>query len=116
MPLGPLQIHAHEHLDPVLSLHPTLADGDRDHGVVIRIWIGEEQIKLARAQLGRDRRLFFGDLLGQLRVARRQLVELDQVAGALLQLFPGFDQLPVLSCFARQPTGAARVVPDTRLR
>jgi len=83
---------------------------------VIRVRIGEQQIELSRAQLGRDRRLFFGDLFRQLRVAGCELVELDQVAGALLQLFPGLDQLSVLSGFARERAGAARVVPDARLR
>src|SRR6266852_5891226 len=76
MALGPLHVHAHEHLDPVLRLHPTLADGDRDHGVVIRVWVGEEQVELSRAELGRDRGLLLRDLPGQLWIARGELVEL----------------------------------------
>ena len=89
MALSPLQVHAHEHLDPVLRLHPTLADGDRDHGVVIRVWIREEEVELARPQLGRELRLFLADLLRKLWVTGRELVELDEVASAPFQLFPG---------------------------
>src|SRR5260370_8584782 len=97
MALRPLQVHAHEHLDPVLRLHPTLADGNRDHGVVIRVWVGEEQVELPRSQLARELRLFLFDLLCELRVTRRELIELDEVARALLELLPGPYQLAVLA-------------------
>jgi hypothetical protein len=67
---------------------------------VIGVRIGEQEVELSRAQLGRDRGFFLGDLLGQLRIAGGELVELDQVAGALFQLDPGLDQLPVLGPFS----------------
>src|SRR5260370_40224520 len=54
-PLRPLEVHAQQHLDPVLSLHPTLADGDGDHGVVAGVRIREQQVQLMRAQLLLDR-------------------------------------------------------------
>ena len=79
---------------------------------MIRVRVGEEQVELSRAELGRDRGLLLRDLLGQLRVARGQLVELDQVAGAFFELRPGLDQLPVLGPFSRERTRAARLVPD----
>jgi hypothetical protein len=69
---------------------------------VIRVGIGEEQVELSRAELGRDRGLLFRDLLGQLRIARGELVELDQVAGAFFELLPSLDELPVLGAFSRE--------------
>ena len=83
---------------------------------MIRVRVGEEQVELARAQLGRDRRLFFGDLLRELGVAGGQLVELDQVAGPLLQQLPGLDEIAILGCLARERTRSARVVPNAWLR
>jgi hypothetical protein len=56
---------------------------------VIRIWVGEEQVELARSQLARQLRLFFLDLVRELGVTGRKLVELDEVASALLELLPG---------------------------
>jgi hypothetical protein len=56
---------------------------------VIRIWVGEEQVELARSQFARQLRLFLLDLLRELRVTGRKLVELDEVASALLELLPG---------------------------
>jgi hypothetical protein len=82
---------------------------------VIRVRVGEEQVQLARAQFGRDRSLFLRDLLGQLRIAGGELVELDQVAGAFFELLPGLDQLSVLGPFPGLRARAARVVPDPGL-
>src|SRR5450756_1447929 len=87
--LGPLEVHAHEHLNPVLRLYPTLTDGQRDHGVVVGERIGEQQVQLARSQVIEDRGSFLVQLPFQVRIAARELVELDQVAGALLQSVPG---------------------------
>jgi hypothetical protein len=83
---------------------------------VIRVRVVEEQVQLSRAQLGRERRLFLGDLLRQLRIAGRELVELDEVASTLLDLVPAPDERSILSRFTRQRAGAARIVPDPRLR
>jgi hypothetical protein len=69
MALCPFQVHAHQHLDPVLRLHPTLADGDRHHGVVICIRVREQQVELTRTQLSGQRSLLLSDLLCQLWVA-----------------------------------------------
>jgi hypothetical protein len=55
---------------------------------VIRVGIGEQQVELARAQLGVERLSFLLHLLLELRVSRGQLIELDQVAGALFQPVP----------------------------
>jgi hypothetical protein len=82
---------------------------------VIRVRVREEQVELSRAQFGRDRGLLFRDLLGQLRIARGQLVELDQVAGTFFELRPGLDQLPVLGPFSRERACASRLVPDPGL-
>jgi len=83
---------------------------------VIRVRVGEEQVQLPRAQLGRERRLFLGDLLRQLGVAGRELVELDEVASALFDLVPAPDERSILGRFTRQRAGAARIVPDPWLR
>jgi hypothetical protein len=44
------------------------------------------------------------------------LVELDQVAGALLQPLPGLDEIAILGRLARERARAARIVPDSGLR
>jgi hypothetical protein len=41
---------------------------------VIRVWVGEEQVELARSQLGGQLRLLLFDLLRELRVTGRELV------------------------------------------
>jgi hypothetical protein len=82
---------------------------------VIRVGVGEEKVELSRAQLCRDRCLLVRDLLGQLWIARGELVELDQVAGTFFELLPGLDQLPVLGPFSRERARAARIVPDPGL-
>jgi len=83
---------------------------------VVRVWVCEEQVELSLTQLGRQLRLFIGDLLRQLGVARSQLVELDQVASAFLELIPRLDQLAILGRFARECARATGIVPDTGLR
>jgi len=49
-----------------------------------------------RAHLLGQRRTFLGQLLLELRVATRQRVQLDEVAGAPLQAVPRRDHLAVL--------------------
>jgi hypothetical protein len=44
------------------------------------------------------------------------LIELDQIAGALLELLPRLDEVAVLRRLARQRAGTARIVPNARLR
>jgi hypothetical protein len=82
---------------------------------VIRVWISEEQVELSLTQLGRQLCFFIGDLLGQLGVARSQLVELDQVSSALLELIPRLDELAILGRFARESARATGIVPDAGL-
>ena len=69
--LGPLQVHAQEHLDPVLRLDPALTDRDRHDRVVVRVGIGEEQVQLVRAQLALDSRLLARDLAFEVGIALR---------------------------------------------
>ena len=83
---------------------------------MIRVRISEQEVELARTQVGRQRRLLLSDLLGELRIARREMVELDQIASALLQLVPGLDQLAILGSFPGVCTGTARIIPNTGLR
>ena len=115
MPLRPLEIHAHQHLDPVLGLHPTLADGDRDHGVVRRVRVGEQEVELARAQLRGKCVSLLRDLRFELGVALRQLIDLNEVTGAAFDAIPCRQQLPVLRCLARNRARARRIVPRAGL-
>jgi hypothetical protein len=82
---------------------------------VIRVRVGEEKVELSGSELGRDPGLLLGHLFGQLGVTRGELVELDQVAGALFELLPGLDQVAVFGPFSGERAGAARIVPDPGL-
>ena len=113
--LRPLQIHAHQHLDPVLRLDAALADGQRDDCIVVRIWIGEEEIQLSSTQLGRHGRAFLRHLRLQVGVALGELIQLDEVTRAALEPVPGGNQLAMLRRLARQLTCARGVVPDAGL-
>ena len=83
---------------------------------MIRVWVGEEQIELTRSQLARQLRLFLFDLLRELRVTGRKLIELDEVASPLLELLPGSYQLAVLGRLPPEGARIPRVVPDAGLR
>ena len=83
---------------------------------MISVWVGEEQVELARSQLARQLRLFLFDLLCELRVTGRELVELDEVASALLELLPGSYQLAILGGLPSKGARVSRVVPDAGLR
>jgi hypothetical protein len=83
---------------------------------VIRVGIGEEQVELARSELRSELGLFFFDLLRELRVAGRELVELDEIARPLFQLLPGSYQLAVLGRLPPEGARIPRVIPDAWLR
>jgi hypothetical protein len=83
---------------------------------VIRVWVGEQQVQLARSQLARQLRLFLLDLLCELRVTGGELIELDEVASTLFELLPGSYQLAVLGRFPPEGARRARVIPDAGLR
>ena len=79
-----------------------------------------EDLPLTRAergdQLGRHRRFpLLGQLLFEVRVTVGELVELDQVAGTLLEAIPAPDQLAVFGGLTRHLACAGRVVPHARL-
>jgi len=83
---------------------------------VVRVWVCEKQVELARSQLAGQLRLFIFDLLRKLRVTGGELVELDEVASALLQLLPGSYQLAVLGRLPPECARIPRVIPDAGLR
>jgi len=83
---------------------------------VIRVGIGEQQVELARSQLRCELGLFFFDLLRELRVAGRELVELDEIARPLFELLPGSYQLAVLGRLPPERARIPRVIPDAWLR
>src|SRR5438445_253805 len=104
--LGPLEVHTHQHLDPVLRLHRTLADRDGDDGVVVGVGVGEEKVELVRAELVLDRRALLLDLRLELRIALGQLVQLPEVTGPPLEAVPGGDQGSVVGALTRHLAGA----------
>ena len=83
---------------------------------MIRVWVGEEQVELTRSELASQLRLFLLDLLRELRVTGRKLIELDEVARALLELLPGSYQLAVLGRLPSKGARIPRVIPDAGLR
>ena len=83
---------------------------------MIGVRVGEKKIELSRAQLASELRLFFGNLLCELGIARRQVVELDQITRPFFELVPCPDKLSMFGRFARQGAGTARVVPGAGLR
>ena len=76
-----------------------------------RVGVGEQQVQLALAQLGLDRAQLSGDLLLQVGVALRQLVELDEVPRASLELLPRRGELPVLERLSGLVARGRGVVP-----
>ena len=113
--LRPLQVHAEQHLDPVLGLDAPLPHRDRDHGVVRCVLIREQQVELARPQLRGHRRALLGHLLSQLGIVLRQLVELHEVASAPLETVPSVNEVAVLRGLARELTRVVGIVPDAGL-
>jgi hypothetical protein len=81
---------------------------------VIGVGIVEEQGQLTIVELALQRLQLRLQLLGQLGILLGQLAELDQIAGAPLQLIPDGGLVPVLGGFARKLARPRRVVPDVR--
>ena len=115
-PLRPLEVHAQQHLDPVLGLDAALAHGDRQDRVVVGVRVGKEQVELVRSNLSAQRRSLLLHLLLQVGIVLAELIQLDEVKRPALESIPGGDELAVLAGFARHLAGATRVVPRTRLR
>ena len=116
MSLRPLEVHAHQHLHPVLGFDPALADRDGHDCVVVGVRIGEQQVELVRTQLPGEGRTFLDDLLLELLVVLRKLLELDEVASPPLEAGPRGDQVAMLAGLSGLLACAARVVPGARLR
>src|SRR5207248_5859808 len=110
----PLQVHAEQHLDPVLGFDSTLANRDGDDRAVVGVWVREQEVELVCAELPGHRRTLLGDLLSQLWIVLRQLLELHEVAGATLETIPGRDQLAALGGLTGDRAGMTRVIPDAR--
>ena len=115
MALGPLQVHAHQHLDPVLRLHPALAHRDGYDRVVVGVGIGEQQVELVRVKLLGQRRALLRDLFFELGIVLRQLIELDEITCAPFEPVPGRDQLAVLRGLSGHRAGAPWIVPNAGL-
>ena len=80
-----------------------------------RVRIGEQQVELSPPKLRGDRRPLSGDLLPQLAIVVRQLVELDDIARAPFEPVPCVDELAVLRGLAGEVTRAVGIVPDAGL-
>ncbi len=80
------------------------------------VWIGEQEIELVGAQLAANLRELCRDLLAQVGVAFRQLIQLDNVARTPLEPIPRRDQLAILGGLSRHLTRLSGVIPDPWLR
>ena len=78
------------------------------------VGIGEQEIELALLELGPDRAQLLGDLLAELGIALRQLIELDDVAGATLELLPRGRELAIFERLARAVARRRGIVPRAR--
>ncbi|TMD99899.1 MAG: hypothetical protein E6I72_00010 [Chloroflexi bacterium] len=66
------------------------------------------------AELPGHRRTLLSDLLPQLGIVLRELLELHEVSGATLETIPCRDQLAVLGGFTGDRAGMTRVIPGAR--
>ena len=82
-PLGPAEVHAQEHLPPVLRVGPPFPRVDRDDRVARVVLAGEERLLLQPVELQLQARDALGHLV-QLAVVRGERDELVQV-GRLLR-------------------------------
>jgi hypothetical protein len=114
--LGPEQVHAQEHLRPVLGISATRTGVDADERHVVRVWVVEEQIDLAAADLLLECAQLFLEVRGH-RVVRLVLEhrrELSGVAGTLRQRFPRGQVIADSRGFLVERRGVARIVPEIR--
>jgi len=81
---------------------------------VVGVRVGEQEIELARTELPAQLGALLFDLLLQVGIAFRELVELDEVSRASLESIPGGDELSVFRGFARRLPRPPGVIPDTR--
>src|SRR5947207_2407234 len=95
MPVGrcairPSQVHAHEHLGPVLRLGAAGAGVDREDGVLPVLGAGEHDLELERLELAAHARQPFLDLRAEALVARLdghlpQELRLRRLAGEVVE-------------------------------
>jgi hypothetical protein len=82
---------------------------------VVGVGIREEQVQLPLLKLGGQGLQLAGELARELRIARRQLVQLDQVGRAPLQALPGLDLPACVGSLPRRAPSLDRIVPDAGL-
>ena len=112
-PLSPLEVHAHQHLHPVLGIDAACPRADREDRIVRGIRIGEEEVELERPELAFDLRPLALQLGHQLGIFEPG--QLDQVAGPGLQARPTGDLFAELRRLPPVASGLRRVVPDPGL-
>jgi hypothetical protein len=78
---------------------------------VARVRVGEQEVELALPQLGGDRAQLLRDLLAQLGVILGELVELDQITRAPLELLPRGRELAVFERLTRPVARRRGIVP-----
>ena len=111
-PLGPAQVHAQEHLGPVLRVGAAGPGADSDHGVACVVAAVEQARLLERPQPLLQRAKLGVELAGELGVVGRQLGELLEVRQVRLE---GAKRLqPALGCGVRRGRagGLLGVVPE----
>jgi hypothetical protein len=111
---APAQVHAHEHLGPVLGLGAARTRVDGDDGVVAVSFAGEHAHELELAHAAHERGDLLADLLEHGLVVRRELDELGQIVRLLGELVEALDGGLVASAFTQHFLRVLLVVPEAR--
>jgi len=116
--LRPAQVHALEHLGPVLRLGAAGAGEDLQDGVAVVVGTGEGVLELERIELALQRQEVALQRLGEVRLALvlgfRELDQLQPVVDAALQATPGLEGLLLLGEPPHVGAGGVLVVPEGR--
>jgi hypothetical protein len=117
-PLGPAQVHPHQHLGPVLGVHTPRARAEAHDHVVVVVGAGEHQPHLQRADPRGQRLHFPPDLSDDPFVIflDRQRQQLLGVVEPLVEGLPLADLIAQPGEAAHRGLRGALVVPEIRVR
>ena len=110
--LGPAEVHAEQHLGPVLRVGAAGAGVDRDDGVAGVVLAVEERVLLQALELRPERLELRGDLLLEGRV---ELEQLARVVVLGLQALVALEALRQARVLGRDARCAGLVVPEAGL-
>ena len=111
-PLGPAQVHAQQHLGPVLGVGAAGSGADRDDRVAAVVRAAEQARLLELGEPRLDRAQLRVEFVGELGVLRRHLGELAEVTDVGLEPPEGLE--PALGAGVRcgDRGGALLIVPE----